>query len=100
VDQLTWDNPLLADLQRAGAATGIPCHSIIASLQEPSAREATDGLVPVASARLEGVRSELLVRTNHFCFQHREVIAEVRRVLIEHTVGPAGTARNVSQGTR
>ena len=95
VDQLRWDHPLLAELQRAGTAAGIPCHSIIATLQDPSAREGTDGLVPVVSARLEGARSELLVRTNHFCFQHPQVIGEVRRVLIEHGAEPVDDANAV-----
>jgi pimeloyl-ACP methyl ester carboxylesterase len=97
VDQLTWDHPLLADLQRAGAATGVPCHSIIATLPDPSARETTDGLVPVVSARFEGAQSELLVRTNHFCFQHRDVIDEVRRILIEHGAGPVDKDRHADR---
>jgi pimeloyl-ACP methyl ester carboxylesterase len=99
VDQLTWNHPLLADLQRAGAATGVPCHSIIATLQDPAAPEATDGLVPFASARLEGAQSELVVRTNHFCFQHRDVIREVRRVLVEHATQPGTGARAENQRT-
>jgi pimeloyl-ACP methyl ester carboxylesterase len=88
VDQLTWDHPLLQDLERAGAAAGVPFHSIIAALREPSAEGATDGLVPVASARLENVRSEFVVRTHHICLQHPEVIGEVRRVLDEHAAEP------------
>jgi pimeloyl-ACP methyl ester carboxylesterase len=100
VDQLTWDHPLLVDLQRAGAATGIPCHSIIATLQEPSARDATDGLVPVVSARIEGARSELLVRTNHFCFQHQAVIDEIRRILIEHAAGPVNNVTTANPRAR
>src|SRR5262249_52620746 len=65
VDQLTWDPPLLRDLERATAAAGVPYHSIIAALREPSAEGATDGLVPVASARLGGARSEVMVRAHH-----------------------------------
>jgi pimeloyl-ACP methyl ester carboxylesterase len=85
VDQLAWDHPLLRDLGRARAAAGIPYHSIIAALDAPTAEGATDGLVPVASARLGGARSEVVVRTHHACYQHPEVIREVRRVLGEHT---------------
>jgi pimeloyl-ACP methyl ester carboxylesterase len=84
VDQLTWDHPLLRDLERAGAAAEVPFHSIIAALREPSAEGATDGVVPVASARLGNARSEVVVRANHICYHHPEVIQEVRRVLIEH----------------
>lgn len=89
VDQLTWDHPLLADLERARAAEGVPFHSVIAALRDPSAEGATDGLVPVASARLAGARSEMVVRTHHVCFQHPKVVGEVRRVLIEHATSPA-----------
>jgi pimeloyl-ACP methyl ester carboxylesterase len=96
VDQLTWDNPVLAALERTRAAEGVPFHSIIATLRDPSAEGATDGLVPVASARLDGARSEVVVRTHHLCFQHPEVIREVRRVLSEHATPPTST----SQGER
>jgi pimeloyl-ACP methyl ester carboxylesterase len=89
VDELTWDNPLLADLERSRAARGIPFHSIIATLGDPSAEGATDGLVPVASARLAGARSEAVVRTHHICFQDPEVLREVRRILVEHAAPPA-----------
>jgi pimeloyl-ACP methyl ester carboxylesterase len=88
VDQLTWDDPLLAELERARAARGTPFHSIIATLGDPSAEGATDGLVPVASARLAGARSEVVVRTHHICFQDPEVVREVRRVLVEHATPP------------
>jgi pimeloyl-ACP methyl ester carboxylesterase len=93
IDQLTWDHPLLRDLERAGVAAGVPSHSIIAALREPSAEGATDGLVPVASARLGGARSEVLVRAPHACFQHPEVIREVRRILGEHAAEPARPPR-------
>jgi pimeloyl-ACP methyl ester carboxylesterase len=83
VDELTWDHPLLRDLDQAGAASSVPFHSIVAVLGQASDAAATDGVVPVASARLAGARSELLVRTHHLCLQHPEVIGEVGRVLNE-----------------
>jgi pimeloyl-ACP methyl ester carboxylesterase len=89
VDQLAWDHPLLRDLEWARAAAGVPSHSIIAALGAPTADGATDGLVPVASARLGGARSEVVVRAPHGCFQHPEVIREVRRILGEYAAGPA-----------
>jgi pimeloyl-ACP methyl ester carboxylesterase len=89
VDQLTWDHPLLRDLERARVAAGVPSHSIIAALLDPTGEGATDGLVPVASARLGGTRSEVVVRTNHICCQHPEVIREVHRVLSEHATESA-----------
>jgi pimeloyl-ACP methyl ester carboxylesterase len=81
VDQLYWDHPLLVELERARSASGVASHSIIAALREPSEKGATDGLVPVASARLRGARSEVVVQASHVCFQNSEVIREVHRVL-------------------
>jgi pimeloyl-ACP methyl ester carboxylesterase len=89
VDQLAWDHPILQDLERARADAVVPYHSIIAALGVPTADGATDGLVPVASARLGGARSEVVVRAPHGCFQHPEVIREVRRILGEYAAGPA-----------
>jgi pimeloyl-ACP methyl ester carboxylesterase len=89
VDQLAWDHPILQDLERARTDAVVPYHSIIAALGVPTAEGATDGLVPVASARLGGARSEVVVRAHHVCFQHPEVIREVRRVLNEHAAEPA-----------
>jgi pimeloyl-ACP methyl ester carboxylesterase len=88
VDELTWDHPFLRDLDQAGSVSGIPFHSIIAVLDQPSATGATDGVVPVASARLTGARSEILVRTHHLCLQHPAVIREVGRVLNEDAAAP------------
>jgi pimeloyl-ACP methyl ester carboxylesterase len=84
VAQLTWDNPLLVQLERSRSAGMPPFHSIIAALGDPSAEGATDGIVPVASARLGGAQSELVVPAHHMCTQHPDVIRELRRVLIEH----------------
>jgi pimeloyl-ACP methyl ester carboxylesterase len=88
VDQLVWDSPLLDDLERARAAEQVPFHSIIAALRDPTDDGASDGLVPVASARLDGARSEVVVRTHHICYRHPEVIREVRRILIEQIAAP------------
>jgi pimeloyl-ACP methyl ester carboxylesterase len=88
VVQLTWDNPLLLELERARRAQSLPFHSIIAAVGDPSADGATDGLVPVPSARLRGARSEMVVRAHHMCIQHSDVIREVRRILIEHAAPP------------
>jgi pimeloyl-ACP methyl ester carboxylesterase len=90
VDELTWDHPLLRNLDQAGAVSGIPFHSIIAVLGPPSAVGASDGVVPLASARLAGARSEVLVQTHHLCLQHPEVIREVARVLNEDATALAG----------
>jgi pimeloyl-ACP methyl ester carboxylesterase len=100
VDQLTWGHPLLAGLERARAAGATPFHTIVAALHDPSAEGATDGLVPVASARLSGARSEVVVRTHHLCLQHPEVSREVTRVLVEHVTTPTLPERVEPSGHR
>ena len=89
VDQLTWNNPLLGDLERASAAARVPTHSIIAALCDPSLEGATDGLVPVASSRLPGAQSEVVIQSPHVCYQRSEVIREVHRILCEHAAEPS-----------
>lgn len=89
VDQLTWDHPLLAELERTRLAEGTPFHSIIATLSDPLTDGGTDGVVPVASARLIGARSEVVLRTHHYCVNRPEFVEAVRRILIEHAVLPA-----------
>ncbi len=96
VDQLALDHPLLAELDRARAVQGVPVHSIIASLGDPSDGGATDGLVPVASAVFMARRSEVVVRASHLCFRNPEVIREVRRILVEETNSPSRNSRDGS----
>jgi hypothetical protein len=64
-------------------------HSIIG--QKPGAwwlgsqPTATDGVVTVASARMEGAQSELLVPAEHMTVHcHPAAVMEVRRILNEH----------------
>jgi pimeloyl-ACP methyl ester carboxylesterase len=99
VDELAWDHPAIQDLERATIATGIPSHSIIASLGTPTADGASDGLVPVASARLEGARSEIVVRAQHVCLQNPDVIREVQRILGEHVRKRTGSPSAVESTT-
>ena len=73
-----------------GESAGAPFQSIIAALRDPSADGATDGVVPIASARLAGAQSEVLVRAHHLCLDQPKVIQAVREVLIAHITPRAG----------
>ena len=59
--------------------TGLPIHG-------------TDGVVPYWSAHIDGVESELVVRSEHSVQGNPHAIEEVRRILLEHagdrSVGP------------
>jgi hypothetical protein len=98
VDQLRWDHPLLLALRDAGIDPAVQYHSIITDRRDPPRTGGTDGVVPYASAHLDGAASELLIHGGHLCQDHPLVIRECRRILSEHLVpivprpdgGPAG----------
>ena len=89
VDELTWGHPHLLTLCDLGIDRSAEYHSIIADLSDPPRDGGTDGVVPYASAHLEGAASELLVHGGHLCQAHPLVIRECRRILTEHLTGIA-----------
>ena len=86
IDQLAWEHPELQALVALGIDPGVTYHSIIADLRDPPLAGGTDGVVPYASAHLDGASSELLVHGGHLCQAHPLVIREVGRILTEHLV--------------
>jgi hypothetical protein len=86
IDQLTWDHPLLLALRDAGIDPTVTYHSIIADRRDPPRAGETDGVVPYASAHLDGAASELLIHGGHLCQDDPSVIRECRRILTEHLV--------------
>jgi pimeloyl-ACP methyl ester carboxylesterase len=84
VDQLTWDHPLLLALVDVGIDPAVTYHSIIADLGDPLRPGGTDGVVPYASAHLDGAASELLIHDGHLCQADSLVIRECGRILSEH----------------
>ncbi|MBV8558133.1 MAG: alpha/beta fold hydrolase [Planctomycetaceae bacterium] len=86
VDELTWEHPRLLALCDLGIDPAVNYHSIIADSRDPPRDGGTDGVVPYASAHLDGAVSELLVHGGHLCQAHPLVIRECRRILTEHLV--------------
>ncbi|MEN8184269.1 MAG: hypothetical protein ABFS46_17220 [Myxococcota bacterium] len=66
----------------------VSAHSIIAVRGDGPPEEGSDGVVEFTSAHLEGVESELIVRSIHSSQGHPETILEVRRILLEHLSAP------------
>ncbi|WP_075088327.1 hypothetical protein [Verrucomicrobium spinosum] len=65
---------------------GLHIHSIIGNkgqrpLEDP---RCSDGVVPYASAHLDGVESEFVVPSGHGAHEHPEAVAEIRRILHKH----------------
>lgn len=84
IDLLEPSNPLLSAMASMPFGRCVRLHSIVGTggnvLGPPS-----DGVVPVSSAHLEGVSSELLVPATHSQLHHDPVtLAELARILREH----------------
>lgn len=87
LDNMTTRNPFLRTLAALPIASDVATHSIIAVRGGPNP-EGSDGVVRFRSARLEGVRSELVVDAGHSVHTHPQAIQEIRRILLEHAEGP------------
>lgn len=62
----------------------LPHHVIMGDRGKPNARVPGDGVVPLASSRLSGAQSELVVPAAHNAHEHPLAIREVRRILRLH----------------
>lgn len=83
VDLLEADHPLLLSMLEMPRAPGVSTHSIIGVGH--GVFQEGDGVVPISSARLPGVASELVVPATHKDIHHQpQTLAEVRRILGEH----------------
>jgi len=87
VSAMTPGSPLVAILAPAPLAPWVAGHSIIAVKGDGPREQETDGVVAYPSAHLEGMASELVVRSGHSVQQSAAGIEEVRRILLEHA-GP------------
>ncbi len=84
IDNMTPSNPFITTLATIPIAPGVTAHSIIAVQGNGPPEEGGDGIVKYKSAHIEGVESELVVRSAHSCQANPNTIGEVRRILREH----------------
>ncbi len=78
-------NPFLEALAATPIAPGVAAHSIIPVTGPGPGPNASDGVVAFASARIDGVESELVIPfAGHSSQGHPTTIEEVRRILLEH----------------
>jgi hypothetical protein len=80
-------HPFLVTLRAIPLADGVPAHSIIAVQGDGPIEEGDDGVVTYDSAHIEGVASELVVRSEHSVQGNPATIREIRRILLEHLKG-------------
>lgn len=84
INDMTPGNSFVQALASIPVAPGIPTHSIIAVRGDKPLADDDDGIVKYESAHLEGVESEVVIRSWHSVQSHPLAIAEVRRILYLH----------------
>jgi len=91
IDSLATGSPFLPVLLTAKTAPWVTYHNIIGKQAKPSflmrlaGEEEGDGVVSLASARLDTAESQIVVQADHSHIQrHPRTILEVRRILQEH----------------
>ena len=84
LDNMDASNPFLKTLASLPIAPGVHVNSIIAVKGTGPIEDGNDGVVEYKSAHIEGVESELVVRSGHSTQATPETIEEVRRILYEH----------------
>lgn len=84
IDGMSSDNPVLKALVTIPLRPGVVGHSIISVKPGMDLESGNDGVVEYSSAHIEGVESELVVRSGHSCQEHPFTIEEIRRILREH----------------
>jgi hypothetical protein len=75
---------LITGLADISVAPGIPAHSIIAVRGHGPVEEGSDGVVRYQSAHVDGVESELIVRSGHSVQSNPQTVLELRRILLLH----------------
>ncbi len=83
IGNMSPNSKFIQALAELPIAPGVHAHSIIGVKKGPK-ESGGDGVVSYASAHLDDVDSELVVRSGHSSQAHPRVVSEVRRILIEH----------------
>ena len=101
VDLLEPDSMILRGMRELEIPDGVHLHTIVGNGFWSLHDGATDGVVPVSSARLPGVDTEVVVSSMHSNLNKQSaVINEVLRILSEHSSSipawapPVATAQN------
>ena len=96
VDNMSPRNHFIQALQTIPVAPTVKAHSIVAVEGDGPVEQGNDGVVQYSSAHIEGVESELVVRSTHSTQGRSETIEEVRRILRLHA-GSEGGPRPVER---
>jgi len=88
VDNMTPGSRFAKAIGPLPVAPTVKAHSIIAVQGDGPVEEGDDGIVAYESAHIDGVESELVVKSSHSCQDNPHTIEEVRRILVEHLATP------------
>ncbi len=92
IETLEPDSAVLLALLRMEPRPGVRFQSIIGANRPGPLATTTDGIVSYRSSHLDGVASELVVRSGHGVQQDPEAILEVQRILLDHVAAaPSAT---------
>ena len=85
VDVLEPSSTILQALRGLRVSCWVTTHSIIGNAHQSPVGDGGDCIVPVTSARLPGVVSEVMVPATHTRVHHHpDAIAELERILLQH----------------
>jgi pimeloyl-ACP methyl ester carboxylesterase len=88
VDNMSPRHHFIRALQEIPVAPSITVNSIVAVEGDGAVEEGDDGVVKYSSAHLNGVQSELIVKSSHSTQGNPHTIEEVRRILRLHAGQP------------
>jgi triacylglycerol esterase/lipase EstA (alpha/beta hydrolase family) len=87
MDQMNPRNPFLTTLAEIPITPGVTANSIIAVQGTGPIEDGSDGVVPYRSAHIDGVESEVVIRSTHSVQDQPGAVEEVRRILLLHATG-------------
>ena len=93
MDQMNPRNPFLTTLAEIPIAPGVTANSIIAVQGTGPIEDGSDGVVPYRSAHIDGVESEVVIRSTHSVQDQPGAVEEVRRILLLHATEVPRPAR-------
>lgn len=87
IDNMSPGHPFIRALAKMPVVEGVHAHSIIAVKGDGPVESGNDGVVKYSSAHIEGVESELVVRSGHSSQSNPHTVQEVERILRLHAAG-------------
>lgn len=99
VDNMAPGSAFVQALSELPITPMVTAHSIIAVKGDGPVVQGDDGVVEYTSAHIDGVESELVVRSAHSVQGNPHAIEEVRRILLEHAAAifDGDTCRQATQ---